>query len=38
LIVEKDTEVAPGDAMTVRFLDRVRSATSRVAFATMALI
>ncbi|MFM0341489.1 FMN adenylyltransferase [Paraburkholderia fungorum] len=38
LLVEKDTEIAPGDAMTVRFLDRARSATSRVAFGTMAMI
>lgn len=38
LLVEKDTEIALGDAITVRFLDRARSATSRVAFATMALI
>jgi riboflavin kinase/FMN adenylyltransferase len=38
LLVEKDTEIAAGDAMTVRFLDRARAATSRVASATMALI
>ena len=37
LLVEKDTEIVPGDAMTVRFLDRARSATSRVAFGAMAL-
>jgi riboflavin kinase/FMN adenylyltransferase len=38
LLVEKDTEIALGDAMIVRFLDRARSATSRVAFAATALI
>ena len=36
LLVEKDTESAPGDAMTVRFHDTARSATSRFAFANMA--
>jgi riboflavin kinase/FMN adenylyltransferase len=36
LLIEEDTEIAAGDAMTVRFLDRAKSATSRVAFATMA--
>ena len=38
LLVERETQIAPGDAMTVRFLDRARSATSRAASATMALI
>lgn len=38
LLIEKDTEIARGDAMTVRFLDKARSATGRVASATMALI
>ncbi|OAJ56020.1 FMN adenylyltransferase [Paraburkholderia ginsengiterrae] len=37
LLVEKDTQIALGDAMTVRFHDRARSATSRFAFSTMAL-
>ncbi|MGA7811882.1 MAG: FMN adenylyltransferase, partial [Caballeronia sp.] len=38
LLVEKSTDIAAGDAMTVRFLDRVRSTTGRVAFGAMALI
>jgi riboflavin kinase / FMN adenylyltransferase len=38
LLVERDTEIAPGDAMTVRFVDRARSTTSRGAFGAMALI
>jgi riboflavin kinase/FMN adenylyltransferase len=38
LLVERDAEIAVGDAMTVRFLDRARSGTSRVAFGAMALI
>jgi riboflavin kinase/FMN adenylyltransferase len=37
LLVEKQTRVALGDAMTVRFHDRARSAPSRFAFNTMAL-
>ena len=36
LLVEKDTEIAAGDGMTVRFLDRAKSAKSRIAFATTA--
>lgn len=38
LLVEKDAEIALGDAMTVRFLDRARSAKSRVPFGAMALM
>ncbi|TDN61915.1 FAD synthetase family protein [Paraburkholderia sp. BL10I2N1] len=38
LLVERDTEIALGEAMTVRFLDRARSAASRVAFGAMVLI
>jgi riboflavin kinase/FMN adenylyltransferase len=38
LLVEKDTEIASGDSVTVRFLDRARSTTSRAAFATITLI
>jgi riboflavin kinase / FMN adenylyltransferase len=37
LFVEKDAQIALGDAMTVRFLDRAKSATSGIGFATMAL-
>jgi riboflavin kinase / FMN adenylyltransferase len=38
LLVEKSTDITAGEAMTVRFLDRVRSTTSRAAFGAMALI
>jgi len=36
LLFDNDTQIAPGDAVTVRFLDRARPATNRVAMATMA--
>jgi riboflavin kinase/FMN adenylyltransferase len=36
LLLENDTEIAPGNAVTVRFLDRARPATNRVAMATTA--
>lgn len=33
VLVDKDTAIAPGDAMTVRFQDRARSDIARIAFA-----
>jgi riboflavin kinase/FMN adenylyltransferase len=36
LLVEKDIDIAPGDAVTVRFLDRARPVASRIASAAMA--
>jgi riboflavin kinase/FMN adenylyltransferase len=38
LLVEQDTEIAPGDVMTVRFHDRAGTTTSRLAVASMALM